>query len=497
MNEEPELIWSSYQKDIFEDVAEGDHHTVIEALAGSAKTTSIVESIKHIPKNKNALFCAFNKRVVEDLKKKDIPWDVNVSTLHSHGLRAITNAYGRQKVEFKRVGGILGKMFEGRTGNTFELRVRLEKAVSLCKSALALDDQAIDDVLDQFMIDVSNASRRGDPEEDRQAFIDYVKEALNCCKTIKGQIDFDDMVWIPIVNKIPIDRYNRLFVDELQDLSPVQKEIVYKSITKSGRICAVGDENQSIYQWRGAAVDSIKEMVHRLDARVLPLPICYRCPSSVIEVAQEIVPRIQAAPNAIRGTVLEVDELSMLASANPGDVILSRLNAPLLGLCFNFLSAGRKALILGRDIGSSLAAFIRKSNTNTVQELMHYTDEWRMRETARLLNRPEPRKREAEAVDDKANCINVLSQNARTIQDVLATIESLFNDANETNAITLSSVHKFKGLERDTVYMLMRSFRVNRDRWGEEVIDARMQEELNIAYVAITRAKKNLYMVMD
>jgi len=489
--------FSTYQKAVFEDTVSGTNHTVIAALAGAAKTTTIVEALNYVPKGKDTLFCAFNKRIVEELKKRDIPYDATVLTLHQHGFQAVRDSYGKQKVEFNRVGGILGKIFQGRSSNTFELRTRLTKAVSLCKSALASEDQAIDEVMDRFTIDPAGACLNGDESMDRECFINYVKQVLEICRDVKGQVDFDDMIWLPIINKLPINRYDRVFIDETQDLSPAQIELALKSVKKSGRITAVGDRNQAIYQWRGASLNALDDIINRFDARVLPLPICYRCPVSVIQVAQEIVPEIQSAPGAEQGRVIEIEEIDMLKNAKAGDAVLSRLNAPLLGICFNFLADGRKAMILGKDIGTSLAAFIRKSGCGTIQQLMTYTDDWRARECARLLERSEPRKMEAESVNDKANCINVLSRNAGSVQEVLASIENLFSDTNESNAITLSSIHKFKGLERDNVYLIMRSFRIPRTRWTSEAIDQKSREELNIAYVGVTRAKKDLYLVTD
>jgi superfamily I DNA/RNA helicase len=128
---------------------------------------------------------------------------------------------------------------------------------------------------------------------------------------------------------------------------------------------------------------------------------------------------------------------------------------------------------------------------------MNYTDNWRSSERERLLNRKEPREREAEAVEDRANCIGVLARNARTVQDVLASIDNMFGDATDENSIILSSVHRAKGLEANRVFILLRSFRIPRAVWGEPVYDSKSQEELNIAYVAITRAKEELYYVVD
>ena len=81
------MNWSEYQKLIFLNVKNDLCHLVVTARAGSAKTTTIVESSKHIPRGKRALFCAFNKNIQEALKDK-LPSYVETRTLHSIGFEA-------------------------------------------------------------------------------------------------------------------------------------------------------------------------------------------------------------------------------------------------------------------------------------------------------------------------------------------------------------------------------------------------------------------------
>ena len=83
---------SSYQKDIFNFIKEGKGNCVINAVAGSGKTTTIVGSLKYIPSDKSVIFLAFNKSIVEDIKLK-VPSNVNVKTFHSLGASAIYKVY--------------------------------------------------------------------------------------------------------------------------------------------------------------------------------------------------------------------------------------------------------------------------------------------------------------------------------------------------------------------------------------------------------------------
>ena len=79
---------SPYQQNVFNFISNGSGHAVIEAVAGSGKTTTIVQALEMIPANKSVLFLAFNKSVVDELKTK-VPRHVEVSTYHSTGFRAL------------------------------------------------------------------------------------------------------------------------------------------------------------------------------------------------------------------------------------------------------------------------------------------------------------------------------------------------------------------------------------------------------------------------
>jgi DNA helicase II / ATP-dependent DNA helicase PcrA len=466
---------SAYQLAIYENVANGTGHTVVNAVAGSGKTTSLLEALKHVPRGKSCLFVAFNKSIAEELKSR-APGHVEVSTLHSYGLKCVSNGVGRLRIDSRRVDHFADKL---KDQYDFEARRDLVKTVSLAKSVLASDENSIDAVIDRF--EIASASKG------REQFIkDALALLLQCANTEDGLMDFDDMIWLPLVLELRQRQYDRVFVDETQDLSPSQIEMVLRAVKPDGRIVAVGDPRQAIYGFRGADESAFENVKTRLNATELPLSVCYRCCKSVIREAQEIVPYIEAAPGAIEGDVLNCDFKSMKIGAQPGDFILSRTNAPLVSLCMYFLKHGRKAFIQGRDIGASLAALVKKSKAKNVDELRAHIEAWRDAECARLSEK----RRDTSSVEDRAECIIELSDGASSVADVLENIEELFADSEDSNRIALSTTHKAKGLERDRVWLLRSTYM--RKGWdGEEP----SSEERNLLYVAITRARKTLYLV--
>lgn len=501
------MDYSSYQQAVFADTESGAGHTVIEALAGSGKTTTIVEALKYVTTKKEVLFCAFATKNVEDLQDK-VPWTVDVSTTHSYGKRVLEYHFGRLRVDKGRTGAIVSEMFVGRARESYDLRDRLVAAVSKAKSTLASTAAELDEMCDAFYINTDGAVRLGvndpDPTRDRVRFIEYVQAALERCRMPDGSIDFDDMVWLPVVLDLPLIQYARVFGDEVQDWAPAQIEMIQRAVRPTGRLCAVGDRHQAIYGFRGADAQAVPRLITRMKAKTLPLPICYRCPTAVVEFARKMVPALEAAPGAAAGLVDTISYERFFAKVRPGNFVLSRSNAGALETCFALLQRGRRALILGKDIGSALASTIRKSNTRTVPALLEYIRQWVRRETQRLTEAGHPDR--IAPINDRAACIVALCEDADSIAEVLDRIALLFKDANEDNSVVCSTVHKAKGLERNRVFLINRTFRVTRAYWAasgmpewqiaKKVDEAwRTPEEVNIYYVAATRARRELYLV--
>lgn len=173
----------------------------------------------------------------------------------------------------------------------------------------------------------------------------------------------------------------------------------------------------------------------------------------------------------------------MRTLARPGDFVISRKNAPLMGACLAFLKAGVPAVVAGRDVGASLRALIDKSGASSVPALTEWLDEWQAREIDRLSKR---RNADAaiDAACDKVECINALAEGATSVSEIRAKIEALFSDKDDASRIVCTTVHKAKGLERDRAFVLTSTFQIKRG-----------VEEANLYYVAVTRARKSLFMV--
>lgn len=488
--------WSQFQIVIFNQIQSGTGNVQVDALAGSGKTSTIVEGFYYLPPGKRALMCAFNKSIQTELSSR-APEGVEVMTLHSLGYRAVRKAFFNTQMDNEKlpnhIDRALQSLMAGRcfkNHDLYELKSSVAKCVSLAKGTLSKTESEIDMVIDNWGLDAEFCVQ-AEPSPvfvKRDEFIRLVLQVLESTKNDKMRIDFDDMVWFPVVWNLHLDPYSFVFIDEAQDLNKCQIELALKACANGGRIVSVGDQYQSIYQFRGAASDAIDNIVNRCHSSRLPLSVTYRCAKAIVEKAQEFVPQLEACEGAEEGLVETINSAQAELLVKPGDFIISRTNAPLISWCLALLRAGIPANIKGKDLGKDLLGFIKKSKASNVEELVTWVGQWRDKEVARLtaLNR------DVSIVNDKAECLYTLCEGVDSIADVERAIEKLFYDGDEKDRVMLSTTHKAKGLERERVFLLWDTYMKFRGRDGNI-----SQEERNLAYVGITRAKKELYLISD
>lgn len=150
-----------------------------------------------------------------------------------------------------------------------------------------------------------------------------------------------------------------------------------------------------------------------------------------------------------------------------------------------FLKNRRKAVMRGREIGAGVATLVKQlaGNSSSLTHLLSEVDKWQTKTTTKLAAMG--RQDLAVRARDQADIIRILAEDADSPYAILSLCETLFTDDEDATQITLSSVHKAKGLEADKVYVLVDSFY----RYGPSL------EEDNLSYVATTRAKTELVLV--
>lgn len=481
---------SKYQKDIYNWINTGSGNCIIQAVAGSGKTTTIIEATKLIPQDKESVFLAFNKSIANELKER-LPENIRSCTLHSLGLSMFyNNTNSRPQIKYDKLQKLIEQsLVENNINNAGEYSARygfLKKIIPLIKATLIdyTKYEELEDLKIQYSID-------GELDDKN---ISLIKEVLNKCKQVVEYIDFDDMIWIPIVNEFSSKTYDWVFVDETQDLNKSQLELVKKICNGHTRIVAVGDRKQSIYAFRGANIQSMDDFKEHFNADELPLSISYRCPKKVVELAKSIVDEIETFDDAKEGVVESISFEKTIQKAKDGDLVLCRTNAPLVPIAFALIRNDKKAIIRGRDIGKNLIKLIDRYTVVNLNDLVAKILNYRDLQEEKLFLIEEgkhPKKYKNKLLTELDACDTILeiSNNSNTIDELKNKIETIFSD--EKEGIICSSVHKAKGLEADTVFI------ENYDMMPHPMAKTKeeIEQEWNIKYVAITRAKNELYII--
>jgi len=484
-----------------EDPAPEHKAAILEAVAGSGKTSTLKQAARRIPSTERGIYVAFNKRVVDEIKG-GLPANISASTMHSVGYRAVMAHFGK-RIDGKADTRKTYKLFDEYTRNDPRLRdfgASVSKLVSKAKAVGLVPDNTVGavglvedtpevwhELIERFHVDLPTIVGES---LDRvvSATIDIAREVLRLGLTFDKDhrsIDFDDQLYLCVAFRLPLTRYKWLLVDEAQDISAVQRAMLHGMIAmRTGRLIAVGDENQAIYGFRGADSDSLAAIAREFKATAFPLSVTYRCPTSVVELARAYVPHLTPRDDAPAGEIkanVKIDAIDW----RPSDLVVCRNNAPLITLAYQLLRKKVACKVLGRDIGAGVKALVKKLRAKDLKDLLARADAHFTEQSAKL--RAGGKEDQVEALEDRVETLKAFALEARTLSDVERAIDDLFAD-DVTSMTTLSTIHKAKGSEAPRVVIL------DPRRMPSKAarVDWEIQQERNLVYVAYPRAREEL-----
>lgn len=558
--------------------SEGPHIVVI-ARAGCGKTTAIVQGvisaiygqpIRFLPSDQQRLIwdelakskgaasvcvCAFNVPIAKELKAQ-VPEGCDAMTLHGLGFRIVKNAYslvpGKEVNKYRvneTVARLLGMDVKDLRNTQPILLSAVEELVGLCKVNLAgttvdngkynlwpADSEDWVDVLDHlahyYQVELETDDGVSIREEAYCLVPLVLQESLHNVNADRC-VDFNDMVWLPVVGNLPASKYRVLLVDEAQDLNRVQQALAKKL---GLRLVFIGDPKQAIYAFAGADSRSMYRLQEELAATPAGVVTLYltktrRCPKLVVESVKHIVPDFEALDTAPEGSVEEamfsLDEdrnpidfdKCYLSQLKDGDMVLCRTNGPLVGECIRLLRHGVPAYIAGQDVGKKLISLIKKMKADQLDELTEKLHDWLEKQVKIEQARKHP---------DEALIINLhnqvdtimafVTESNGTTADVINRIQRLMKDkvcprCNKSydvnmelcvpcntflvkpKGVRFSSIHKAKGLEANNVFILQ--LKGARCPHPMAKTDDAVEQEQHLLYVAQTRAKERLVFVSE
>ncbi len=538
------------QSNIYDFVKNGTGNGIIDAVAGAGKTTTLMGCVDYLPQLNDVLYCAFNTSIRKEIQKKfhNRGKSVAVKTIHSLGFHIIRSCMKAQleNNKYKTImedpeffqsltpefNGILNinhflsiqeitslqerKDLEWEEKNALNestkfvsiIETRLREIndkyrLTLCENTF----EAYREMVDHFSIFQDD----GCTDDELRFFISAHQKLLkegNSIAASHGYIDYTDQLYLPnALNLTSKVKYGFVFVDECQDLSKAQLEIVKKYVRPGGRVLAVGDPFQSIYGFAGADSQSFWRVKDAFSCEPLSLTDCFRCPADVITLAKTIRPDINGFKTE-KGIVAKIDSNAVMMNLRPGDLVLCRFRAPLLSLAMKLVNKEIKVHLHPDEVQEFIGdykAYFRPAELKkqlTDETLDAFFDKIRERNVNRI-------------VRDNANVDSIIrsfriKEATSTLDESLAffrkkyydwqinTIGGIFVRLKETlsylgeDAIKISTIHRAKGLENERVFILeYNKLPVPRDQAWEN------EQERNLHYVAVTRPMKELYLCME
>lgn len=199
------------------------------------------------------------------------------------------------------------------------------------------------------------------------------------------------------------------------------------------------------------------------------LSVSFRCPRAVVEHARWRVPSFKWIKE---GGYVEILKRLDIGDIGDMDVIICRNNAPLFALAVRLLMCKRSVNVSGSDIGPKLLTIMKKLGSDDMPQaqVKDKIAEWLHEKEAKG----------SKSAHDLAACMTVFAEYGPTLSAAVAYATHLFA---QRGAIRLMTIHKSKGLEFETIYLL--------DRW----LCKDDEQDQNLQYVGITRSMNRLFEV--
>lgn len=525
---------STYQNKIINDFKYTKHNMFISALAGCAKTFTLVELTKYT--NDYSVFLAFNKVIQQELENKITNPRFKTYTFNGLGYLIMMRNSNEKNPNLKitldkfKTQNIVREVLSSNM-------IEFDKLSFDTKSTLIDEFSSLFDIGKAKFVDFNdkkeilniiqsyNLFEKDNAQMPKNIF-DYIKliDMINMEQFDEnGLISFGDQLYITLKklflkewNVPPFLLFQNIFVDEAQDLNRCQQLLIKFIQRKNARIIAVGDKNQAIYAFNGSDTVSVQNMIKMFDMVEYELPINYRCPVSHLEYVNKMFSDIgiKACETAPVGSIELVPEELVCNLANAGDFILSRKNKDLCEIVLDLLSKGKPIYFKDEQFVKKILNKIKSFSSKTtsldllLEKLIQEKNKNEKKLEKKLHQMIEKGNVEETELDeltfsndttDLFDCVIILLTDYKNKNNVSKSIDAFYdyvkqmlNTTDNKNSIVCTSIHQAKGLEANNVFILHKAKPFYELAYGNA--EQKIQER-NLSYIALTRAKQKLYLV--
>ncbi|MCC5906743.1 MAG: ATP-dependent helicase [Balneolaceae bacterium] len=476
-----------------QDIIHSTGNIKINAVAGSGKTTTVIEYAKARPQTSKILYLAFNRSVkLEAIKKfsdKGL-YNVNVETAHSLAYKHIVfrNNYKVRPQGYKshEIAEILGISGGGEKHTEYILANHINKFISyFCNS----DKRKVQDL--NYLETVADPKAKAFVSSFCQTIVKQTRLLLS--KMDKGEIEITHDFYLKKFQlSNPRLNYDYILFDEGQDASAAMLDVFFRQ--KATKVI-VGDTHQQIYGWR-YAVNSLE----KADFRTFNLSASFRFNQDIANLAMDIL--------KWKKIIGREQPVKITGNGTPGKIktraVIARTNLGLLLRAIEYVSKQKKDKQIYfegninsytyADEGASLYDVLSLYNNN------HRLIRDKLIRKMKHLEELEEYIKKTEDVQ-LGMMVDIVKEYGNDIPEIINTIKErhIDNDDKEHASMIFTTVHRSKGMEYDAI-RIVNDFiseekleKLSDDAKKGELNDAKLNEEINLLYVAITRTRNRIY----
>lgn len=463
----------------------------INAVAGSGKTTTIIEYAIARPKTAKILYLAFNRSVKLEAQKKFSDkeiYNVEVETAHSLAYKYVVFRYGykvrSQGYRATEIVELLRLQVDSEKHAEYMVAIHVGKFMSyFCNS----DKQKVHDL--NYLDTVSD----GKSKKFVTIFYDYIERQtrLLLSKMDRGEIAVTHDFYLKKFQlSNPALHYDYILFDEGQDASSAMLDVFFKQ--RATKV-VVGDTHQQIYGWR-FAVNSLE----KANFKTYNLSTSFRFGQHIADLAMEVlkwkkhIKGETGFPITGKGTSGEGKSKAVIARTNLG-LLLKAIEYVVEKKIKNIYFEGNISSYTYADEGASLYDVL-----NLHSNKYHLIKDKLIREM-KGLDELEDYVEKTEDIQ-LGMMIKIVRKYGNRIPDILRTIREnhIDSDEKENAEMIFSTVHRCKGMEYDAIQLAddfiseEKLIRLIKDK-NSDINRTKLNEEINLLYVAITRTKGSIH----
>ncbi|XP_040451371.1 F-box DNA helicase 1 isoform X1 [Falco naumanni] len=496
----PEVKLTHEQQRILNHKIECGQRVKIMAFAGTGKTSTLVKYAEKFA-DLNFLYVTFNKAVAER-GRSVFPRNVTCKTFHSLAYGSVGKHYREKgKLNFSKMSVYyISSLIQNHKEQS--LFIRGKTVLQTLENFFASSDEEICEEHTPVWFRNTHGERKLVSQVEKEINVKEAKEIWHNMKKLDGDVEkkykmtCDGYLKLWQLSKPQLSGYDAIFVDEAQDCTPAIVDIV---LSQTCGIILVGDPHQQIYSFRGA-VNTLYRVPH---SHVYYLTQSFRFGPEIAYVGATILDVCKKIRNK---TLVGGNQKGDVRGSMEGKItVLSRSNFNVFEDAVKLTGKERpiKIHIIGGLVRFGLSRICdiwklsqpadeRKKSNLVIND--SFIKKWE--ETRGLVSL----KKYAQHTDDKdlEVKIAIVEKYKERIPELVQKIESSHVSQEAMADYIIGTVHQAKGLEFDTVLIADDFVKVpclggNYQR-ANFIIDMYPEDEWNLLYVAVTRAKKYLLM---